>query len=281
MRVRALLAAIVGAPIALWVGCADYAVDDSPDAGGDAAVDAIAQGDGDAAAPVDAGDDRVVDAGSADADAGTYCERLAPPTSPADFLCVDFDGPEIAKGWTKTQTDGGVGGAITTAFASPPSSYLVHADARKQVSWQIAGARPVQAFALDVKINPFNVGGVEGWTGEIEIASVRTAQVKLALYLKAGGAIGADWYYENGAAMGGSFTVPSVPANVWTTFTLKSSSAGGNQPALLMNGATIGSTTFGAWNDTAVTVTIGSNPIGATVTKDMRFDDVVATITRK
>lgn len=247
-------------------------------------------------------DDTGTDSG-ADA-AKRYCETVAKPVAPTEFFCADFDGTDVAEGWTKAVTidggaaDGGVFTLTNTVAVSLPQSFAAKPPngtgngTAPLLSWTSVGAKNFAQAELRVRMNPSNTGIVPTYTGTIKLLEIRTSNGAAALWYTNGANLtsnpasnGYVGYFIKVSTFGGAAQLSDHPlttplANTtWTDAKLTFFKNG--RVTLTYNGISIFDQTKYASTDTSVTFSVGAALSGAvTEQKVMRYDNVEVTLTR-
>jgi hypothetical protein len=131
----------------------------------------------DAGATADSGAENSGDSGKGPP---RFCETKSPVTGVADYLCADFDGNDVAEGFTSSYVpDGGVLRQATDLHFSAPASFESVKGAL--LLWQKAGPTQFQEIDLQFRIFIETLGGaVPPSTGHTEIIEIGGANAARA-----------------------------------------------------------------------------------------------------
>jgi hypothetical protein len=199
----------------------DYGASDGADAGDGAAA---TEASFDAPEPAD---DAGTDAVTADADAGAkrFCATQAPLTGVTDFFCADFDGTQLAEGFTSSYVpDGGALVRTTDLTFSPPASFTSTQGSR--LTWEKSGPAAITEIEVTFQLSLGSLGGsVPAATGSVKLLEVVTGDSAIGLFYTRGGSIEGvpyEGYYlqsrfcPSACAMSIAKIPQAIPVNVWT-----------------------------------------------------------------
>lgn len=237
----------------------------------------------DAAPLADAG----LDARGPDA-SNRFCDTQEPAVGVSDFFCADFDGADVAEGFTKANVpDGGSLLHVTDVAFSPPASFATKGEAA--LVWEKIGAATINEVDVTFRVNVSDLGGQPPpASGFMSIIDIGLNKMNVRLAFVRGAAI--DGATHTGYIVQ-SLTCPSactsnakritttLTANVWTPVRIVWTRAG--QVDIWFDGTKVfGQQLFGS-TSTRVTVTTGLRGFdNAPVTARHAIDDLILSVKR-
>jgi len=248
--------------------------------------DAASAGD---AAPADAapGADAGLDARGPDA-SDRFCDTQKPAVGVSDFFCADFDGADVAEGFTKANVpDGGSLVRVTDVAFSPPASLATNGDAT--LVWEKIGASTISEVEVTFRVNVSNLGAApppaSGFMSIIDIGSVDT-NVRLAFARGAtiDGAAHTGYFVQTSSCPSACTSnakriAATLTANVWTTVRIVWTRAG--DVDVWFDGTKVFDQALFGSTSTRVTVTTGLRGNGPPpATARHAIDDLMISVKR-
>lgn len=244
----------------------------------------------------DSGAPTVVDSGPPPAT--NYCSTVVAPAN-TDFLCIDFDGHSLDTGFTHSAftVAGGTYARTGSVFYSSPNAIEMNTptavaatQSQSREVWSAVGPKTIRAIEAEFYVNPATLSGVVApQSGTIDIAAIGIDKYTLAFnvleasHATAGGvrSYGVCVTDTRGAAaiFCDKITM-AMPVNVWTKVKLTMNAAGGSTALVRYNDLPAVTRSMSAYSSTEATVSLGGRTRGNTNPVRLRFDNLVATITR-
>lgn len=282
-RVRRLSCIVaLGAGAASWAACVgDEPVlpavgtpGGGPDSGGGALEDVGTE-------PIPRGDGGVPDASD------RLCANRAPAAGVTDFLCADFDGDDVAEGFTTPVIPDAGALERSTSFAfSPPASLVTKGGAH--LVWEHTRANPFSEIDARFRVLVGDLPGVPPpSSGSLALVELSSVQTSLSLrYTRAGLVDGAEYtgYYLQAvscptACVRAELPLPPLAHNLWVDVRIVWASTGsvrvtyGDQEVL--SGTALSSTS------TLVRAVVGlRGDHDPPATGSHNFDDVLVSVRR-